>query len=123
MAVQHRSKSDQTAEPASADEHARGTVSRAFGAVGKLLGARDNVDVRPASLDEAGAAEARPAAPEAPAAPPVLARTAADRNAMIAVAAYLKAQARGFVPGGELDDWLAAEEEVDTLLNWEEVRG
>lgn len=30
----------------------------------------------------------------------------------IAVAAYFKAQARGFAPGGELDDWLQAESEI-----------
>jgi len=29
----------------------------------------------------------------------------------IAIAAYLKAQARGFEPGHELEDWLAAEAE------------
>lgn len=29
----------------------------------------------------------------------------------IAVAAYFKAQARGFAPGSELDDWLQAESE------------
>lgn len=31
----------------------------------------------------------------------------------IAALAYLKAEARGFSPGHELDDWLAAEEEVN----------
>ena len=30
----------------------------------------------------------------------------------IAIAAYLKAQARGFEPGHELEDWLAAEAEM-----------
>lgn len=34
-----------------------------------------------------------------------------DRNARIAVSAYYKAQARGFEPGNELEDWLAAEAE------------
>lgn len=29
----------------------------------------------------------------------------------IATAAYYKAEARGFVPGGEVDDWLSAEDE------------
>ena len=32
-----------------------------------------------------------------------------DRNARIAVSAYYKAQARGFYPGKELEDWVAAE--------------
>ncbi len=31
---------------------------------------------------------------------------------MTAQAAYYRAQQRGFAPGHELDDWLAAEEEV-----------
>lgn len=30
----------------------------------------------------------------------------------IAVAAYYRAEARGFAPGQELDDWLTAEKEV-----------
>jgi Protein of unknown function (DUF2934) len=34
-----------------------------------------------------------------------------ERNARVAIAAYYKAQARGFVPGYELEDWLAAEAE------------
>jgi hypothetical protein len=35
---------------------------------------------------------------------------------MIAEAAYLRAERRGFSPGGEEEDWLAAEGEVDALL-------
>ena len=31
---------------------------------------------------------------------------------MIAVAAYYKAEKRGFLPGGEIEDWLEAEEEI-----------
>ena len=34
-----------------------------------------------------------------------------DSQFRIQVAAYYKAQARGFAPGYELDDWLAAEKE------------
>ena len=30
-----------------------------------------------------------------------------------AVAAFYRAEARGFAPGGELEDWLAAERELD----------
>ena len=30
----------------------------------------------------------------------------------VAIAAYFKAEARGFEPGHELEDWLAAESEV-----------
>lgn len=38
------------------------------------------------------------------------------RRAMIEQAAYLRAERRGFSPGGEVEDWLAAEAEVDALL-------
>lgn len=38
------------------------------------------------------------------------------RRAMIAQAAYLRAERRGFAPGGEIEDWMAAEAEVDALL-------
>ena len=36
-----------------------------------------------------------------------------QRHALIAEAAFIIAQERGFAPGCELDDWLAAEREVD----------
>jgi hypothetical protein len=39
------------------------------------------------------------------------------RRAMIAESAYLRAERRGFAPGGEAEDWVAAEKEVDALLN------
>jgi hypothetical protein len=35
---------------------------------------------------------------------------------MIAVAAYYRAERRGFAPGSELDDWLAAEADIEALL-------
>ena len=38
------------------------------------------------------------------------------RRALIAEAAYLRAERRNFAPGYEVDDWLSAESEVDTLL-------
>jgi hypothetical protein len=38
------------------------------------------------------------------------------RHELIAVGAYLRAQARGFAAGHAEEDWLAAEEEVDALL-------
>ncbi len=31
---------------------------------------------------------------------------------MIAEAAYMRAAQRGFLPGGDIDDWLAAEQEI-----------
>ena len=42
--------------------------------------------------------------------------TSEERWKMIAVAAYHKAEQRGFAPGGELQDWAEAEHEVDELL-------
>jgi hypothetical protein len=37
------------------------------------------------------------------------------REAQIELAAYYRAQHRGFVPAQELADWLEAEREIDTL--------
>lgn len=34
---------------------------------------------------------------------------------MLAIAAYFLAERRGFAPGGELDDWLAAEAQIRAL--------
>lgn len=42
--------------------------------------------------------------------------SADERNQMIAFAAYLRAERRGFAPGQETEDWLAAEAEVDAYL-------
>jgi hypothetical protein len=42
--------------------------------------------------------------------------TAETRRTMIAEGAYLRAERRGFAPGHETEDWLAAEIEVDALL-------
>ena len=42
--------------------------------------------------------------------------TAETRRALIAEAAYLRAERCGFLPGQETDDWLAAEAEVDAFL-------
>ena len=39
------------------------------------------------------------------------------RRSMIAEAAYLRAEQRGFTVGYELEDWLLAEREVDALLS------
>ena len=39
-----------------------------------------------------------------------------QRAALIAQAAYFRAEKRGFAPGHEAEDWLAAEAEVDASL-------
>jgi hypothetical protein len=38
------------------------------------------------------------------------------RHDMIREAAYYHAEARGFAPGRELEDWLAAELQIDELI-------
>jgi hypothetical protein len=42
---------------------------------------------------------------------------------MIAVAAYHKAEQRGFEPGGAENDWFEAEKEVDVLLGFQQGKG
>lgn len=39
-----------------------------------------------------------------------------ERHAMIAEAAFFIAQSRGFTPGFEFEDWLAAERETEQRL-------
>jgi len=43
--------------------------------------------------------------------------TSEERTRLIAEAAYFKAAQRGFAKGGELDDWIEAEAEIDALLD------
>jgi Protein of unknown function (DUF2934) len=45
--------------------------------------------------------------------------TQEQRRRMIADAAYHRAQQRGFAPGKELQDWLAAEADVDFMLSFQ----
>jgi len=42
--------------------------------------------------------------------------TPKERHAMIAVAAYFRAERRAFAPGGAHRDWLEAEAEIDRML-------
>ncbi len=46
----------------------------------------------------------------------VTAVTLEERHRMIAQCAYYRAQSRGWATGGELEDWLYAERQVDALL-------
>lgn len=50
--------------------------------------------------------------------PPVSTEQAniASRETMIREAAYFRAEHRSFAPGGELEDWFAAEREIDAVL-------
>ena len=70
--------------------------------------------------DSAPSADARRAARsrKSPLAAPARASVTSEaRRALIAEAAYLRAERRGFSPGHETEDWLAAEAEVDALLS------
>jgi len=51
--------------------------------------------------------------PQAPASSSPPAVDAVRRRAMIAEAAYYRAERRGFEPGYELDDWVCAEAEIE----------
>jgi hypothetical protein len=62
-------------------------------------------------------ATAKPKTPATTAAPAKAHVSEETRRAMIAESAYLRAERRGFAPGGEVEDWMAAEREVDALLN------
>ena len=52
---------------------------------------------------------------------PALARDSSAYRELIAIAAYYRAERRGFAPGGETEDWLEAEREVAARLD--EARG
>jgi hypothetical protein len=47
---------------------------------------------------------------------PALGVTPEERQHMIAIAAYVRAEKRGFVGGDARDDWVQAEAEIDALL-------
>jgi hypothetical protein len=79
----------------------------------------DETKSRPRPRKTAAKTVARKAAPEK-AAPEKRPRKASptvpvDRDTMVRTDAYFRAERRGFVPGYEIDDWLAAEAEVGDL--------
>lgn len=43
--------------------------------------------------------------------------SAEERWRMVATAAYHRAEQRAFAPGHEVEDWLAAENEIDAVLS------
>lgn len=69
-----------------------------------------------AATARARAAEPAPAAGDDTCATVVAFPGVDGRQRMIAEAAYYRASQRNFAPGGELEDWLAAELEIDALL-------
>lgn len=78
---------------------------------------------RPASTKKAAPAKAKASAKIAKAAAPAKLKTATKDSAaapspardIIARLAHAFAEARGFTPGKELDDWLAAEAHYDAM--------
>jgi hypothetical protein len=48
--------------------------------------------------------------------PPASLVSAEQRREMIAEAAYFRAQGRNFEPGREVEDWIAAEAQIDEVL-------
>ena len=60
--------------------------------------------------------DAQVAKPAKTAGPPANFVGPGQRAALIARAAYFRAEKRGFAPGHETEDWLAAESEVDAKL-------
>lgn len=79
---------------------------------GTQKGTRIPVAARTKALTERSSAYRRAASPQTQAND----IDATQRHAMIAQAAYFRAERRGFVNGGELDDWLEAEREVSRML-------
>jgi len=63
----------------------------------------------PAATSGARKAAAKPAASRRAPSP-------VEREEMVRMAAYFRAERRGFEPGSEWDDWLAAEAEVMALV-------
>lgn len=39
-----------------------------------------------------------------------------ERSRMISEAAYFRAERRGFAPGGDVNDWVQAEADIDRLI-------
>lgn len=70
----------------------------------------------PRAAPKAASARRRTASRPRAAKSAVVAAGSPCREEMIALDAYFRAQSRGFAPGMELDDWLAAEAEVDRRL-------
>ena len=71
--------------------------------------------VQSTSTPRAARTTGRTAQPKTRPVPPVLIDQDLRRS-MIAQAAYYRAERRGFEPGHEAEDWLAAESDVDAAL-------
>jgi hypothetical protein len=80
-------------------------------AAGKSAAPGKTPAVRRAVAPKAPATPKAPAARKAPAAP----AARVDRDEMVRIAAYFRAERRGFAPGYEVADWLDAQAEVDAI--------
>ena len=80
----------------------------------------DALNPSPAPAPDSSRARRTARAQPTPAASPRAQLTPEARHALIAEAAYLRSERRGFEPGHETEDWLAAEAEVDALLRVEQ---
>jgi Protein of unknown function (DUF2934) len=101
MATRRSTDTRQTVSPPSGAERGKGSTTAV-----STSGTKRPARRRATSGTATGSAER---------APPVV--TSDARRAMIAEAAYLRAERRGFTPGFEEQDWLTAEQEVDALLS------
>jgi hypothetical protein len=80
---------------------------------------RKRAPAAPKPAAKPAAKAAKPAAPAKAAARktvPRAAPTQAQRDEMVRMAAYFRAEQRGFAPGNEWEDWLAAEAEISALV-------
>lgn len=85
----------------------------------RTTGPARTTDTTPPGVEKATTPRRRTAPEQSAAAPGAATRISVSpeaRRAMIEQAAYLRAERRGFAPGNETEDWLAAEAEVDALL-------
>jgi hypothetical protein len=80
----------------------------------------DGTDSQPPTDASAATSPSKPRRRRTKSPPPAAPRHREERHASIAKAAYFRSQHRGFIPGYELEDWLAAEEEVDQRLTGED---
>lgn len=102
--------------PESGAKRRSASSSRTTGAKGERATPPREAPTTEAMTEASGIPSATPAARSAP-----IQVTHEVRYRMISEAAYLRAERRGFMPGAEVEDWLAAEEEVDRLLKAEHV--
>lgn len=78
-------------------------------------------DIKSGAAKSRAANARKPRATPSPPANSIVTRSSAyiepeARDAMIAEAAYFRSAHRGFEPGHEIDDWLAAESDIDGAL-------